>query len=43
MSLGLQWVLTSILMGILVGNMTHKSGSPADKNIIKMVMKMWTG
>ena len=29
MSPGLQQVLTSILMGILMGNMTHGSGSPA--------------
>ena len=26
---GLRWVLASILVGILVGNMTRGSGSPA--------------
>ena len=25
---GLQWVLTGILVGILMGHMTHGSGSP---------------
>ena len=27
---GLQWVLVSILVGILVGNVTRGSGSPAN-------------
>ena len=30
MSPGLRWVLASILMGILMGNMTHGSGSPTE-------------
>ncbi len=42
-SLGPWWVLVSILVGILVGNVTHRSGSPADMALWGSGCRFWGG